>query len=86
GLYHGDLHTPAYQANGFYSLYHFRELAKKLGIQDKRALTFIVALLKGVPQAKDLIEHSYLENALKETYCKLLDDRSRALENQSFIV
>lgn len=86
GLYHEDINTLAYQTNGFYSLYHFIEFAKKLGIQEKRALTFIVALLKGVPQAKDLIEHSYLENALKETYCKLLDDRSRALENQSFMV
>lgn len=59
---------------------------KKLGIQEKRALSFITTLLKGISQAKDLIAHSFLEDALKEHYCKLLEDRSRALENYSFMV
>jgi len=86
GLYHGDLNTAAYQANGFYSLYHFREFAKKLGIQEKRALNFIATLLEGIPKAKELIKHSFLEDTLKEQYCKLLDDRSRALENESFLL
>ena len=78
-LYEGDMHAPYYQKYGHYGYFSFMELAKHLGIVEKRAERIIDQFPANAGRAADLIKRSFLSENGKQKYLANLENKLRRL-------
>ena len=69
-LYKGYTETEFYAIYGAYGQVSFRELAKRMGIQEKRSVRIITQMLSSRDQVKHMIDHSLLSEEAKQIYHK----------------
>lgn len=67
-LYDGHIDSSFYQHYGFYGIPNFIELAKRLGIVEKRAERILLEFTARKEVAIGLIQQSFLTEAVKEKY------------------
>lgn len=85
GLLHdqedGDEHfTNMYNYYGYYTGYDFLELGRRLGLQEKPIRTFIGKLQSNQKKIADLINHSYMPDAMKARAINLVESRIQAMQ------
>ena len=69
-LYKEYTETEFYAIYGVYGQVSFRELGKRLGIQEKRSARILTQMLSSREQVKRMIDHSFLSEEAKEIYHK----------------
>ena len=79
-LYDGDLNTPFYATYGYYGRKNFMELAKGLGIIDKRAERIIDTFLLKKKEMAGLVEKSFLSDNAKHIYISNLAEKLKRIE------
>lgn len=79
-LYEKDMDGPFYSSYGFYGKPEFLELAKRLGIIEKRAMLVIENFFSQRDLVKEFVMHSFLSDSLKELYIKRFADKLTKLE------
>ncbi|SHK83597.1 serine/threonine-protein kinase HipA [Chitinophaga jiangningensis] len=79
GLYKGDTDNEFYAREGRYGQVHFRELAKRMGIQPVRANRIIATLLAEKSAVHQMVEKSFLSAAAKQQYLSYYDSKVRLL-------
>lgn len=79
-LFDGDLNTAFYQQYGYYGRPDFMELAKRLGIIEKRAKNIINDLSNKTEQVIQFINRSFLSVEVKQQYLANYLDKIKRLE------
>ena len=72
--------TDTYNHYGYYTGLDFLELGRRLGLQEKPIQTFITKLKTNQKKMIDLINHSYMPEAMKSRAAKLVESRIRAIQ------
>ncbi len=72
--------TKMYSHYGYYTGYDFLELGRRLGLQEKPIRTFINKLKTNQRKISDLINHSYMPDAMKARASALVESRIRAVQ------
>ena len=81
-LYAGDIDSDYYSAYGSYGRPNFLELAKKLGLVEKRAERIIDAFIKQQNEVYNLIEQSFLPEDIRKLYVDNVKDKIKRLSAQ----
>jgi serine/threonine-protein kinase HipA len=76
-LYEGYTEAEFYGKYGVYGQYHFRELAKRLGLPERRSERTLNQLLSFRQKVLDMVAGSFLSDAAKKIY---IDNYQRRLE------
>lgn len=79
-LFDGDFETEAFRRNGFYTSEDFRELARRFGIQARRAGRIIDQACHLQEAAHVLLDVSFLSEAARIKYGEILADRIQAMK------
>jgi len=74
-LYEGDIFSQYYQHYGFYGRPNFMELAKRLGILEKRAERVLLGFIDRKDDVLELVHGSFLPDAVKMKYIKNYMDK-----------
>ncbi|MGS2722994.1 type II toxin-antitoxin system HipA family toxin [Porticoccus sp. GXU_MW_L64] len=72
--------TDTYNHYGYYTGVDFLELGRRLGLQEKPIQTFITKLKTSQKKIIDLINHSYMPEAMKLRTVELVESRIRAAQ------
>lgn len=78
-LYEGDTNDEFYALQGEYGQYHFRELARRLGIQEKRANRIIFKFFQKQDAIDKMIDHSFLNEHSKIRYKQSYHEKIKRL-------
>lgn len=79
GLFKNEYSTKSFEANGFYAYDDFYELGIKIGILESRVKKILQEFTHPRPEVDSLIQRSFLNVEIKETYLKLYRDRLKTL-------
>ena len=74
-LYEGDIFSHYHQHYGFYGRPNFMELAKRLGILEKRAERVLLGFIDRKDDVLELVHGSFLPDAVKMKYIKNYMDK-----------
>ncbi len=80
-LYAGDLQSAFYSKHGFYGREHFLELARRLGMVEKRALRIMEQFSLQKMHARDLVRMSFLPAVLKEQYIAAMEEKLKRIQD-----
>jgi len=72
--------TDMYEHYGYYTGYDFLELGRRLDLNEKPIRTFIAKLKDNQNKIFDMINHSYMPDAMKERAASLVKLRIRAIQ------
>lgn len=72
--------TEMYTHYGYYTGYDFLELGRRLGLPEKPIRTFIAKLKTSQSRITDMIDHSYMPDAMKSRASHLVESRIRAMQ------
>lgn len=78
-LFADDYESPFFQANGFYGADDFLELATRLDVSERTAVSLLERLPQTLAKASMLVEHSFLSEIAKNQYLQRYTDRLKAL-------
>ncbi len=78
-LYEGDIFSQYYQHYGFYGRPNFMELAKRLGMLEKRAERILLGFMDRKDDVVELVHASFLPDAVKMKYIKNYMDKMHRL-------
>ena len=78
-LYEGDINSEFYSTYGYYGRENFMELAKRLGIIEKRAERIIDQFPAGKEQVDEFVQHSFLSREVKNSYIASFADKVKRL-------
>lgn len=81
-LYPDDINSNFYSVNGYYGRENFMELAKRLGIVEKRALRILDQFATQSEKVIQLIENSFLSPAAKKIYLSSLADKLKRIQKK----
>ncbi|MFB6350700.1 MAG: type II toxin-antitoxin system HipA family toxin [Bradymonadaceae bacterium] len=79
-LFDGDERPASFQTHGFVTGADLIELARRFGLDEKRATSILDDLCGKRDEVDSLVERSFLSEGAKQTYREILQDRLRALE------
>ena len=79
GLFKNEYSTKSFEANGFYAFDDFYELGIKIGILESRVKKILQEFTHPQPEVGSLIQRSFLNVEIKETYLELYRDRLKTL-------
>lgn len=79
-LYEGDLNSEHYATYGNYGRENFMELARRLGIVEKRAVRIMDKFNAGKAQVIELIGASFLSEKVKKLYMKSFADKLKRIQ------
>lgn len=79
-LYEGDTITKFYSVYGYYGRENFMELAKRLGIIEKRATRIIDQFPASNKLIKNFIQNSFLSRQAKEQYIASFADKIKRIQ------
>jgi serine/threonine-protein kinase HipA len=82
-LYEGDMDSDYYSKYGHYGRDNFMELARRLGMVEKRAERIIDDFWKKENEIYTLVESSFLSQAVKEIYITRVADKLRRINKGS---
>ncbi len=82
-LYKSDVESEYYRSYGHYGHANFMELAKRLGILEKRAGRIIDQFSANKEQVHELINRSFLSGESKGIYSSCIDDKLRRFEKNN---
>lgn len=82
-LYEGDMDSDYYSKYGHYGRDNFMELARRLGMVEKRAERIIDDFGKKENEIYALVESSFLSQAVKEIYITRVADKLRRINKRS---
>ncbi|MCV6621551.1 MAG: hypothetical protein OIF51_07325, partial [Cellvibrionaceae bacterium] len=72
--------TDSYSHYGYYTGFDFLELGRRLGLQEKPIQTFITKLKTSQKTIIDLINRSYMPEAMKSRAVEMVESRIRAIQ------
>lgn len=75
-----DGFSEKYEEYGYYTGYDFIEFARRFGISGKPVRSFINVIERKMPELLDLIDHSYMPDAMKASAREQVIGRLRALQ------
>ncbi len=78
-LYEGDMDSPYYANYGCYGRLNFMELAKRMGIVEKRAARILDAFFINQKKLEAMVEASFLSAAVKLKYLAAFRDKMKRL-------
>jgi serine/threonine-protein kinase HipA len=81
-LFAGDIDTPYYAIHGHYGYEHFMELARRIGIVEKRAAKILSNMNAKEAQVTQLVTGSLLTDELKTQYLAAYLDKLRRMRNR----
>lgn len=81
-LYPDDINSNIYSVNGYYGRENFLELAKRLGIVEKRAIRILDQFSSGSEIAIHIIQNSFLSPAAKKIYLSSLSDKLKRIQEK----
>jgi serine/threonine-protein kinase HipA len=79
-LYEGDMHSEFYSAYGYYGRENFMELARRLGIIEKRAERILHQFPAGKEQVNAFVQQSFLSPAVKDIYLVSFGDKVKRIQ------
>ncbi|MDI1324880.1 MAG: HipA domain-containing protein [Algoriphagus sp.] len=79
GLFKNEYSTKSFEANGFYAYDDFYELGIKIGILESRVKKILHEYTHPQTEVGSLVQRSFLNVEIKETYLKLYRDRLKTL-------
>ena len=83
GLFGDDFMTGSFAANGYYAYDDFLHLGVRAGLPEKVVKQEIQLFLTSERQVRELVEHSFLQEEMKDQYFKLFKEKLRRM-NYSF--
>lgn len=75
-----DFETESFRANGYYAYDDFFELGRRAGLPDAIIESGINVFSAQRDAVATMVQHSFLENAIKTRYIELLDDKLKRLK------
>lgn len=78
-LYEGDINSKFYSTYGYYGRENFMELAKRLGIIEKRAERIIDQLSASNEQINEFVQNSFLSQQVKDIYIASVADKVKRI-------
>ena len=74
-----EFQTDFFKENGFYGNPDFMEFAKRIGIVEKRAASFIKNTISHIPKMDEMLDKSFLSMEAKQLYKESIRDRAKAI-------
>lgn len=78
-LYEGDMDSKFYSTYGYYGRENFMELARRLGIIEKRAERIIDQFTAGKEQVNEFVQNSFLSPEVKKIYITSFTDKLKRI-------
>ena len=78
-LYEGDMDSKFYSKYGYYGRENFMELARRLGIIEKRAERIIDQFTAGKEQVNEFVQNSFLSPEVKKIYITSFADKVKRI-------
>ena len=79
-LYEGDMKSTFYSTYGYYGRENFIELAKRLGIMEKRAARIMDQFSIKKKQMEAFVQRSFLSKEAKEKYLVNIDEKIKRIQ------
>jgi len=79
-LYEGDIKSEFYSTYGYYDRQNFMELARRLGIIEKRAERIIDQFPAGKEQINEIVQKSFLSQEVKNIYIASFVDKVKRIQ------
>lgn len=79
-LYPGDIHSPFYSTHGYYGPENFMELAKRLGIVEKRAERILNQFPANADRVAFFVENSFLSPETGKKYMECFKEKIRRMQ------
>lgn len=79
-LYEGDTDSDFYQTYGYYGRPNFEELARRMGLMERRAQQIIDAMLAKQNEVHAMAKNSFLSDEAKAKYIQVYEDKIRRIK------